>query len=60
MVRNQRENNDILAPEFTVTNWTDDVALDCNAAAVAETNDVLGTLIRQLIRLGILNGTVST
>lgn len=59
MVRNQRENNDILAPEFTVTNWTDDVALDCNAAAVAETNDVLGTLIRQLIRLGILNGTVS-
>ena len=44
---------------FTVTNWTNDVALDCNAAAVAETNDVLGTLIKHLIATGVIAGTVS-
>ena len=44
---------------YTVTNHTADKALDCNAAAVAETNDVLGSLINDLIEVGILQGTVS-
>jgi hypothetical protein len=47
------------AATFTVTNWTNDVALDCDAAAVAETNDVLGTLIKHLIAAGVIGGTVS-
>jgi len=59
MPRNLRENNDILSPAFTVTNWTDDVALDCNAAADAEISDVLGTLIKHLIEQGIINGSVA-
>lgn len=44
---------------FTITNWTSDFALDCDAAAVAETNDVLGTLIKELIAAGVIAGTVS-
>lgn len=59
MSRNLRENNDVLAPAFTVTNWTNDVALDCNAAADAEICDVLGTLIKQLQEQGIINGSVA-
>jgi hypothetical protein len=57
MVRNQRDNPQ---KTFTVTNWTDDAALDCDAAAVAETNDVLGTLIQELIEQGVIQGSVSS
>ena len=44
---------------FTITNMTQDVAMDCNTAADAEICDVLATVIRELIRKGILNGVVS-
>lgn len=44
---------------FVITNYTQDVAMDCNAAVVAETNDVLATLIKILIQKGIVNGTVA-
>ena len=44
---------------FTITNWTNDVAMDCNAAADAEICDVLGTLIKHLIAAGVIAGTVS-
>jgi len=45
--------------QFTVTNITEDYALDCNANSDLATADVLGTLIRELIRAGIINGTVA-
>lgn len=45
---------------FTVTNIAEDFALDCNGEAGAlATADVLGTLIKILIRKGIINGTVA-
>jgi hypothetical protein len=47
------------ATNFAVTNWTSDVAMDCNAAADAEICDVLGTLIKELIAAGIIRGSVS-
>ena len=47
------------AVTFTVTNWTNDVAMDCNAAADAEIADVLGTLIKALIAGGIIGGSVA-
>jgi len=47
------------AVSFTVTNWTNDVAMDCNAAADAEIADVLGTLIKALIAGGIIGGSVA-
>jgi hypothetical protein len=50
---------DLSGTSFTITNWTNDVAMDCNAAADAELADVLGTLIKTLIEQGILNGSVS-
>ena len=43
---------------FAITAWTSDVALNCDTGAVAETNDVLGTLIKLLIEKGIITGTV--
>lgn len=56
MVRNQRDNPQT---EMTVTNFTERVAFDCNTATLAETNDALGTVIRELIEAGIIQGTVS-
>jgi len=44
---------------YAVTNWTSDVAMDCNTAAAAEIADVLGTLIKHLISLGLIDGSVA-
>ena len=45
---------------FTVTNRTRDYVLNCNEEAGALlVADVLGTLIEELIRKGIINGTVA-
>lgn len=60
MVRNKRDDNNIHAPAFTITNHTQDLALDCNSTTDAELADVIGEVIRQLVDLGILNGTVTT
>jgi hypothetical protein len=45
---------------YAITKWTEDHALDCDAAAVTETNDVLATLISDLINQGIIKGSVTT
>jgi hypothetical protein len=52
-------NNAAQVSAFTVTNWTEDFAMDCDAAADAEICDVLGTLIKELIASGLIAGTVS-
>ena len=44
---------------FTVTNHTDDYAFDENTATLGDTSDVLGTVIKVLIKKGILNGTIA-
>lgn len=46
--------------EFTVTNATSDYTLDCDNDLVANANDVLAAVIAELIKKGILNGTVNT
>lgn len=56
MVRNQRDNPQA---EFTITNWNEDVALDCDSTSDGELADVLGTIIKQLIEAGVLQGSVS-
>jgi len=58
VARNERDIGN-LGPVFAVTNWTNDVAMDCNTAADAEICDVLGTLIKELIERGFINGAVS-
>lgn len=45
--------------QFAVTNITEDYALDCNGNNDLSTADVLGTLIRELIRKGVISGTVA-
>ena len=45
--------------QFAVTNLTEDYDMDCDASADAVICDVLGTLIRELIRKGVINGTVA-
>jgi len=45
---------------FTVTNFTEDYAFDANTATLADTSDVVATLIRDLIRKGVISGTVAT
>ena len=46
-------------PTFAVTNLTTDRAMDCNTALITEVCDVLGTLIRDLQRQGIVIGTAT-
>ena len=45
--------------QFAVTNITQDYALNCNENDDLATADVLGTLIRELIRKGIIDGTIA-
>jgi len=47
------------AVDFTVTNWTSVIAMDCDAVADAAIADVLGTLIKELQAKGIIGGTTS-
>jgi len=49
----------ISTAQFAVTNITEDLNLDCNNNDPLVNGDVLGTLIRELIRAGIINGTVA-
>lgn len=47
-------------PTFTVTNFTQDIALDCNGeAGCLALADVVGTLIRELGRQGIINADIA-
>jgi len=58
---NTIERGDLGAGEiFTITDWAEDYALDCNTDAVANANNVLGTLIKVLIEKGIISGSVTT
>ena len=57
MVRNQRDNPQAT---FEVTNWTEDLDMDCDATADAAICDVLGTLIKELIEAGVIQGSVSS
>ena len=50
---------DRLVSAFVVTNITERTTFDANTVSLAETNDALATVIRELIRAGILNGTVA-
>jgi hypothetical protein len=50
---------DRLASAFIITNITERTTFDANSVTLAETNDTLVTVIRELIRAGILNGTVA-
>jgi hypothetical protein len=44
---------------FTVTNITEAFSLNCNANNDLLTADTLGTLIKELIAKGVINGTVA-
>jgi hypothetical protein len=45
---------------FAVTNFTEDVALDCNGeAGCLALADVVATLIRELARKGIINASIA-
>ena len=50
-------------PVLAVTNFAEDLTLDCNTAfaeaGFLALQDNVGTLIRELIRKGIINGTVA-
>ena len=50
---------DLPGQTFTVTNWDEDLALDCSGDADNAIADTLGTLIKNLIDQGIIKGTVA-
>ncbi len=50
---------DLPGTTFTITNWNNDVALDCDSTSDGELADVIGTIIKSLIEQGILKGSVA-
>ena len=56
MSHNARDNP---SDTFTVTNHTAGLSLNCDANDDLLTADTLGSLIKTLIDLGVLNGTVA-
>lgn len=46
--------------KFTVTDYTENVTVTCDGLSNDQLSDILGTVIKQLIEQGILNGTVDT
>ena len=55
-----RKARDIIGSTYALTNHTTDIDIDCNSATNDELSDLIGTVIRDLIRKGILEGTVSS
>ena len=45
---------------FALTNLTPNFTADLNAINAQNAGDVIGTVVRELIRQGILHGTVGT
>jgi len=56
MTRNAK---DLIGTAFVVTDWTESFALDCDTDADNAIADVLGTLINELIKKGVLHGSAS-
>ena len=55
-----RSDRDIVSRNFTVTNFTDDLVLNCNEEAGALlVADVLATLIKELKDQGIISADIS-
>ena len=44
---------------YTITNWSTDVALDCESTSDNELADVIGQIITDLIAAGICKGTLT-
>ena len=61
MAKNERDiiGGGTTSPEFVVTNFIEDYTFDANTITLADTSDVLATLIRDLQAQGILKGSVS-
>ena len=59
MTRNPRDNTGELAPEIVVTNYTEDLTLSGTEGTAANIAASLATVIVQLQKQGILNGTAS-
>ena len=45
--------------EFTITNWVEDLSMDCNTGTLGVVADTLGTLIKILDEKGIISATVT-
>ncbi len=50
---------DLEGDSFTITNHNADLALDCDSTTTGELADVIGSIIDNLIKQGILKGSVA-
>lgn len=56
MAFNARDN---ASQTFTITNFNEDLALNCDSTSDGELADVLSTLIQELNRKGIIEASIS-
>lgn len=54
-----RSDRDIISQNFTITNFNEDLALDCDSTTDGELADVLSTLIQELKAQGIISADIS-
>lgn len=55
-MRNQRDEP---IQQWAITNWTSDASIDCNSGSATVNGDGIGTIVDELIKVGILSGTVT-
>ena len=56
MPRNHRDN---ASQTFVITNFSEDLALDCDSTSDGELADVLSTLIQELQKKGVIEATIT-
>lgn len=54
-----RDVRDIPSQVFTITNFTEDLDMDCNTGTLGVVADTLATLIQELEKQGIIRATIS-
>jgi len=55
-----RDVRDIPSQQFTISSFSEVLSMDCNNSADAVICDVLGTLIQELDKQGIIRATITT
>jgi len=54
--RNQRDEP---TQQFAYTNWTSDPSIDCNSNSALTNGDAIGTVVDELIKVGVISGTIA-
>ena len=58
--KRDRRDTTLAGPVFDFTNFTEQLAINCDSASNDQLADALATLVKTLMQQGLLQGTVKT